>query len=241
MKASSTTCLHIIPVIDLLDGQVVHAREGMRDRYRPVHSEICADASPEGVLLSYRSLYPFRTVYVADLNAILGRGDNLPAIAGLLRRFGDLEIWLDAGGASLPLADQRLRCVFGTESGVGTAQLTAPGTGSAGAILSLDFFGSDLRGSLAVMDRAWCWPEDVIVLNISRVGSRSGPDLKLLERILAAAGGRRIYLGGGIRNREDLKTVQRAGAAGVLLATALYEGTITATDLKDFRQKKTPA
>ena len=36
-----------------------------------------------------------------------------------------------------------------------------------------------------------------------------------------------IYAGGGVRDDEDLRALEAAGAAGALLATALHEGRIT--------------
>jgi phosphoribosylformimino-5-aminoimidazole carboxamide ribotide isomerase len=48
------------------------------------------------------------------------------------------------------------------------------------------------------------------------------PDLELLA-------------GGGVRNANDLRTLQRAGAAGALVATALHGGVIGARELAGLR------
>ena len=47
------------------------------------------------------------------------------------------------------------------------------------------------------------------------------------------AGGRRVYAAGGVRNRADIEALHAAGAAGVLIATALHTGTIKAGDLQE--------
>jgi phosphoribosylformimino-5-aminoimidazole carboxamide ribotide isomerase len=40
-----------------------------------------------------------------------------------------------------------------------------------------------------------------------------------------------FIVGGGIKTAADLLQLKRAGASGVLLATALHDGTITREDL----------
>jgi uncharacterized protein related to proFAR isomerase len=43
----------------------------------------------------------------------------------------------------------------------------------------------------------------------------------------SALPGAAIYAGGGVRDDGDLRTLESAGAAGALVATALHEGRIT--------------
>ena len=50
---------------------------------------------------------------------------------------------------------------------------------------------------------------------------------------VSRAGGRRIYAAGGVRDRADMIALHAAGAAGVLVATALHAGTIKAGDLEE--------
>jgi phosphoribosylformimino-5-aminoimidazole carboxamide ribotide isomerase len=40
---------------------------------------------------------------------------------------------------------------------------------------------------------------------------------------MALAPGKRYYAGGGLRHEQDLRALAAAGAAGVLVATALHE------------------
>jgi phosphoribosylformimino-5-aminoimidazole carboxamide ribotide isomerase len=42
--------MKLIPVMDLMSGQVVHARRGERDQYRPIQSILCPSAAPEAIL-----------------------------------------------------------------------------------------------------------------------------------------------------------------------------------------------
>ncbi len=84
-----------------------------------------------------------------------------------------------------------------------------------------------------MLDEAQHWPEAVIVMTLARVGSGDGPDLERIASIVAAAGGRRVYAAGGVRDRADIEALHAAGAAGVLIATALHAGTIKAGDLQE--------
>jgi phosphoribosylformimino-5-aminoimidazole carboxamide ribotide isomerase len=71
----------------------------------------------------------------------------------------------------------------------------------------------------------------VIVMTLARVGSGTGPDVQRVAEIVERAGQRHVYAAGGVRDLDDVEALRTAGAAGVLLATALHSGKITAGDL----------
>jgi phosphoribosylformimino-5-aminoimidazole carboxamide ribotide isomerase len=77
-------------------------------------------------------------------------------------------------------------------------------------------------------------PDKLILMNIDHVGGRAGPDLELLKAYRLAYPAAQLYLAGGIRDIEDLLAAQSAGANGVLLASALHDGRVTAADLDQF-------
>ncbi|MBS0330337.1 MAG: hypothetical protein JSR30_10815, partial [Proteobacteria bacterium] len=89
--------LALIPVLDLMDGQVVRAFGGRRDEYRPLESALCDSSRPEAVVEGLLALYPFRRIYIADLDAILGRGNHGSVVERLQRLHPDLEFWVDGG------------------------------------------------------------------------------------------------------------------------------------------------
>jgi phosphoribosylformimino-5-aminoimidazole carboxamide ribotide isomerase len=70
-------------------------------------------------------------------------------------------------------------------------------------------------------------------MTLSRVGARLGPAIAEVAAIVSRAGSRRIYAAGGVRDRADIVALHAAGAAGVLVATALHAGTIKAGDLEE--------
>jgi HisA/HisF family protein len=225
--------MEIIPVLDLKAGHVVHARRGHRDSYQPLVSRLCPSSMPRDVLAALLQLHAFANVYIADLDAIEKAGEHAQIISELTRQHPDIEFWLDAGGAAqagMTRADN-IRSVIGSES---LRDLTALGASDAAAILSLDFRGEDFLGPPDLLDAPALWPDRIIVMTLARVGSGAGPDLDRLASVKQRAGARRLYAAGGVRNRADLEALRDAGAAGILVASALHDGRLAPADLARF-------
>ena len=74
----------------------------------------------------------------------------------------------------------------------------------------------------------------MILLDLARVGTVTGPPLDLLAMLRPHFPDLAFFAGGGVGDREDLVALDRAGAAGALVATAFHRGRLTAIDLKDF-------
>jgi phosphoribosylformimino-5-aminoimidazole carboxamide ribotide isomerase len=225
--------MEIIPVLDLKAGHVVHARQGQRDRYQPIVSSLSPSSVPRDVLASLLRLYPFAKVYIADLDAIEQKGGHARDIGELARQYPAIEFWLDDGGAApaaLRGADN-IRPVIGSETMHHTDALRPR---NAAAILSLDFRGADFLGPPDLLDEPSLWPERVIVMTLARVGSGAGPDLERLAMMKRRAGARRLYAAGGVRDAADLEALRRAGAAGILVASALHDGRLSPADLVEF-------
>lgn len=226
--------MQLIPVVDLKGGYVVHARRGERDAYRPIQTPLAATSAPRDVVAGLLALAPFRTLYVADLDAIAGTGGHGEVIDMLRAVFPQLALWVDAGEAHpdqvrARVARGRGASVIGTET---LPDVAAAGAVLAadGAILSLDHDAAGPRGPLGVHEDAALWPERVIVMTLARVGSGEGPDLAALERTAARAAGigrhPALYAAGGVRGPDDLDQLAALGTAGVLVASALHDGRI---------------
>jgi phosphoribosylformimino-5-aminoimidazole carboxamide ribotide isomerase len=218
--------MQVIPVLDLIAGQVVRARMGDRDAYRPIETPLSATPDPVDVAAGLMRLAPFPTLYIADLDAILGRGDNFAALGRLKAAFPALELWIDNGAAdAAAVAATRAygAPVLGSESQRDLALVAQ----ARDAPLSLDFRGDAFQGPPELLQRAELWPDRIIVMTLGRVGSGAGPDLDRLAAIREIAGNRRLYAAGGVRDDADLAALERAGAAGVLVASALHDGRIS--------------
>ena len=219
--------MEIIPVIDLKGGNVVHAKQGQRDTYRPIVSRLAATSAPRDVLDGLLRLHPFTTVYIADLDAIEAKVGHASLITGLARLHPTTEFWVDSG--DLASFDQaKVSHVLGSESMAPheNLQAIAPST-----ILSLDFRGENFVGPPALLECPALWPQRIIVMTLARVGSGAGPDLERLTSIKKRAGAALVYAAGGVRNRADLEALRDADIAGVLVASALHDGRLTPADL----------
>ena len=79
--------MKIIPVIDLKDGVVVHAQQGMREQYQPINTHLCQSSDIYQVIEAFLGVYDFDTIYIADLNAITHQGDHDRLITEVLTSF----------------------------------------------------------------------------------------------------------------------------------------------------------
>jgi phosphoribosylformimino-5-aminoimidazole carboxamide ribotide isomerase len=70
-----------------------------------------------------------------------------------------------------------------------------------------------------------------IVLDLARVGSGEGVNMDFLKQAIASLS-TGVYVGGGVRGVADLIELRDLGLSGVLVATALHNGKISITDLK---------
>jgi len=237
--------VEIIPVIDLLHGKVVRAQRGERDRYLPIDSQLCNSSEPLEVIRALTELYPFTTLYIADLNAIQRLGNNSPAIYELHRQFPDLELWLDAGVSdtqSWPFPNMpNFRCVVGSET-LNSAEQYAQLASQLHAnrpVLSLDFNNDGLLGPQQLLNPE-LWPDTIICMTLAKVGSYEGPDFDKLVDMAAKDRKRQVYAAGGIRSIDDLKLLDQAGVAGALIASALHDREISAAHLTELTAVKKP-
>jgi phosphoribosylformimino-5-aminoimidazole carboxamide ribotide isomerase len=224
--------MDIVPVIDIRNGEVVRASGGKRAHYRPIVTPLAATSAPIDVAAGFLRLHSFKSIYVADLDAIEGHGDNRTAILELRDAFPQTCFMIDAGAGFRDFRGlARVDVVIGSESLRDEDAVTLRAASQdPHIVLSLDFREGFL-GPGALLFSPALWPKRVIVMTLARVGAGGGPDVVKLAHIRAAAGDRKLYAAGGVRGVEDLKTLRQAGAAGALVASALHDGRLTSGDL----------
>ena len=238
--------MKIIPVIDILDGVVVHAIRGRRSEYKSLKSVLCASANPLDVALAFKSL-GFRELYVADLDAIIGERVNF----SILKQIADttkLDLMVDAGVADLKRAEEVLKSlaskvIIGTETlqsinFVGTA---VKSLGRERVVVSLDLKGEKViggfelgkfRNPLSLLEEFRRMGVDqIIVLDLARVGSGEGVNMLILKEVLRNLKVK-VFVGGGVRDIKDLVELKNIGVFGVLVATALHSGRISLEELR---------
>jgi phosphoribosylformimino-5-aminoimidazole carboxamide ribotide isomerase len=179
-------------------------------------------------------------LYVADLNAIDGhdlQGNLVRSICALgppvlidagVRTTGDVPRVAETGAQALVVGLETL-------SSFETLDEICRNSGPTVA------FSLDLRNGVPVTGGDS--PEDIacraahagvhtiIVLDLARVGSSAGPDIDMMRRIRAAAPDVSLLAGGGVRSLTDLRQIADVGGDGVLAATALHAGRLTAADI----------
>ena len=221
--------MKLVPVIDLAAGVVVRAVRGERERYRPIVSRLCAGHDPSAIAVALAQYCAADTLYVADLDAIRGGALQHAALHRILAAVPGCTIWLDGGFRrvhdAIFEAPSRIEPVFGSESLADSAELALL-AGRADVLLSLDQRGGQPMDPAGCWQRDDLWPQRVIVMTLDRVGAGSGPDLATFAAVRARARGRALVGAGGVRNSEDLRAAQEAGAAAWLVASALHDGAI---------------
>ena len=244
--------MRVIPVLDLQGGIAVHARGGERRHYAAVRSRLLdstAHVDGDVIALAHacRTVTGGAAVYVADLDAITGRPMQWTCLAVLAASGADL--WVDAGVTSVERARQvaalpSARVIVGLET-LHTADVLAEIASDIGKdrlAFSLDLragvpvstvpaFAAMSPTALAEMAVA-AGASTVIALDLARVGSGTGLDLALIRSLRVALPGVELVVGGGVGSGADLAAVAAEGVQGVLVASALHDGRLTARDIQ---------
>lgn len=204
-------------VMDIKKGEVVAAKGGEREKYRPIGdvSHITKTSAPLTLLEEVKPKY----LYVADLDRIEGRGDNITLINLMAEKVS--ELIADCGFRCFEeLEGLKFTPVVGTE----TFDITRL---NKRCYVSLDFKDEFLDASKKFSS----WQKaveflntldifGVIVLPLRNVGSLSA-NFDLAAKVLELSD-HPVMLGGGISDVKDLEIAKDLGLDGVLLATAVH-------------------
>ena len=225
----------MIPAIDIRGGRAVRLTEG------DFQTEKVYGDDPLAIAHRHRQAGA-RRLHVVDLDAALGRtGNNRQIVSRIVAEAG-LEVQVAGGVRDEETAGGWL--LAGAVAVVmGTAALRQP---EAFAEIARRHPGQvlgalDLRGGTPQVE-GWTASEKVelrelleswtalplagiILTVVERDGTFAGPDLEVLRQVSGATRHRVLY-GGGIASLADIRTVARAGAAGVIVGKAIYEGRV---------------
>lgn len=223
--------------MDILKGMVVHGVQGDRSRYRPIDkfSLIVTSHDPVEIL---KTINP-RKAYVADLDKIIGTGDNLPIIEDIAKKW---DIIADIGIKNLNdlnIGHRHLKnLVIGTE------------TASMDVILNDKYLHNDIisldikNGRMLKRDEQF--PDDpkiflrslneydinsIIILILDKVGTETGINIEFLEMMRSIFNHKIIY-GGGIKGLDDIEKLKDVGIDGALVSTAIHKKKIPLNLLK---------
>lgn len=240
----------VLPVLDVLRGEAVHAVRGDRARYQPLQSILHPGHDPLELARACRDALGPSSLYLADLDAITRNEPNRAlhrAIADLV-----LDLWIDAGLKDEddlpPLLDlQGASIIAGLESLRGPGALSAmlDRAGPERLVVSLDLWNGK---PITASPKAWPQTDAVgianqmialgvnrvLLLDLTRVGSGEGPGVtaeSLLMVFREAGRTIEVAIGGGVASPEDVELLREQGADAVLIGSALHDGRINREDL----------
>ncbi|MEA2627662.1 MAG: phosphoribosylformimino-5-aminoimidazole carboxamide ribotide isomerase [Chloroflexota bacterium] len=228
----------VIPAIDVLGGKCVRL---VRGDY--AHPTIYSD-DPIDVVDSFAAAGAKR-IHVVDLDAARGEGENHSLIQSIARRT-DVKVQV-AGGIRTEAQVDRLLEGGAHAVVMGTAAVREPrllercARKHSRRILA----ALDVRNGMPSVS-GWTETEPlqvgillarwdilplagVVFTSIERDGTLEGPDLKTLARVSAMTS-LSIQYSGGIATIDEIRAVGQAGAAGVIVGKALYEGRVKLED-----------
>jgi phosphoribosylformimino-5-aminoimidazole carboxamide ribotide isomerase len=238
--------MRILPVLDVMNGEVVRGVGGRRLEYRPIVSRLTPSSRPLDVVRAIRSHFGWDEFYLADLDAILGDEPSWTIYTAL--RAESFRLWVDSGVRGMRQACQLAEAgiesiVVGLETVTGPAELAA----MAQAFGERLVFSLDLRHGEPLGERDAWEGEDarsiatqavrlgvrrLLVLDLARVGLGGGTGTReLCARLCADFPHVEVSTGGGVRNRGDLEELRDGGVRVALVASALHDGRLAPADL----------
>jgi phosphoribosyl isomerase A len=224
----------VMPAIDVRGGRAVRLVRGRTEQetvYAEDPAEVARRFAREGATW----------LHVVDLDAALGRGANRDSVAATVRA-SDASCQIGGGLRSMAAVEGALglgaaRAVVGTEAVADPGFLRHAVRRFEGAmVVALDTDGD------RVLVRGWTAPAGplpdllvrlseagaprFLVTAVERDGTLQGPDLALYQRVLDLTD-RPVLASGGVRAAGDVRALAGVGVEGVVVGTALYEGTLT--------------
>lgn len=218
--------MEIIPVMDILNGKVVSGKSGNRENYKPIKSVICSSSEPSDVVNTYKKLGANK-IYIADLDAIMKNGNNYDVIKKLdIYKMVDFGVSMIEDYNTIKKLNLCDKIIVGTETLKDIDILKKNNI-----ILSLDYkndklLNYDLDDILKEINQNI----PIIILNISSVGTYSGINIDLIKEVIGKCNNP-IYVGGGIRDRQDLDNLYNLNVNGVLIGSAIHSGLLNLSEI----------
>ena len=235
--------MHVIPSIDILDGNVVRLRKGVYDNVTvyplsPIQqAKVYSDAG-------------FKRLHIVDLNgAKEGRFINLPIIKEIVKKTG-MEV--QTGGGIRTIDDIRMLINAGLSRVVVSSMAVKNPIewldalrqfGGDTCILGLDLKDGRVAygGWLETDDtpiEAFLEPmiqqglSEVLSTDISRDGMLSGPNILMYVDLMHRFSGISFIASGGVSSVADLEELDTAGVHSCVVGRAYYEGHVKMEDMR---------
>ncbi|MBD3230393.1 MAG: hypothetical protein GF329_19595 [Candidatus Lokiarchaeota archaeon] len=246
--------MRIIPVIDILNGQVVQGIRGEREKYRPIQSNFCESAEILDLVDKFVELFDFKEFYIADIDAITKNKENFFYLDRILENY-DVKINIDAGISTLSRVKKIIshgvnNLIIGTETLISidfidslVNRIDNNDNNKLNIIISVDMYEGniltkcddlrDLSIKEVVKEFESYSINEFIILDLSRVGSQVGGISEIVDEIITTTDSK-IITGGGINSIDEIRKISKKEIDGVLIATAFHNGSISPNDIKKF-------
>lgn len=237
----------IIPVLDLLNSTAVHAIKGERAKYKPLKPIFINSSNPIKISKVLLESFKFEEIYIADLNSIMLNGSNLNQIKQIINQT-KAKILLDPGIRDKENIVQIFnipinKLILGIET-INNLDLIKKALdiyGPKNILISIDMYDKRVLSPIKEfkngnpMDLTKVLGDlgvkDIILLDLYRVGQKMGGIPPIYIKIKNQFKGN-ILVGGGIKNIQDIVDYKNHKFSGVLIGTALYDGTLSKNQIE---------
>ncbi|WP_458455526.1 HisA/HisF family protein [Methanobrevibacter sp.] len=225
-----------IPVIDLKQHQAVSGKSGMRDTYQPLRTVFASSSSPIDIANGLR-LNGADEMYIADLDLIESNGHNINDVK-MVNTI--LNVMFDGGVKNLEgfefFLDYAYKIIVPTETIESLEEIEKifEKYPRERIVISVDVKDDELLSKnmdinlhefkefLKKID-----PNEIILLDISGVGTEKGYNEKLLEEFGDLKD--KLIIAGGL-NKDSLNELESLGIKKVLIGTSLHSGEVGLLD-----------
>jgi phosphoribosylformimino-5-aminoimidazole carboxamide ribotide isomerase len=225
----------IAPALDVLEGRCVRLAQGERERViveggDPV--EAAERFVAEGAQL----------LHLVDLDGAFSGAPSQGLLGRIVAAAGDVPVQVGGGYRNLEAIDAALaagasRVLVGTAAASPVFLNEAATRFGEGLVVAVDVRdgrvaldgwteATELTATELVRRCAEAGVARLLVTNVRRDGSLEGPDLELLQEVLAASD-LPVLAAGGISGVDDLRRLRELGCEGAVLGSALWLGRIT--------------
>ncbi len=238
----------VIPVLDLLNSIIVHAKKGERSKYRPLKSYLFTSNDVVEIINSLKDKFGFNMFYIADLDSITKLKPNFEIFKDIyqiqnvdflidpgIRNFDDLKLFKNFGLKKIIIGIETIERYEDILNGINEF-------GVRNIFLSIDLYqgltisrdpalkNKNLLDLLSILEKVKV--ENIILLDLHRVGQKVGGIPPTYLKFRSEFKGT-LFVGGGIKNMEDILLYKSKNFDGVLIGTSLYDGTIKPEIIKN--------
>ena len=222
-----------IPVIDLKQHQAVSGKSGMRDTYTPLRTVFAPSSSPVEIAQGLK-LNGADEMYIADLDLIESQGHNIDDIK-MVNTI--LPVMFDGGVKNLEgfefFLNYAYKIIVPTETleSIDEMRKIFEKYPKERIVVSVDVKNNELlakhlglklsefREILKELD-----PNEIILLDITGVGTEKGYNKKLLDEFCELKD--KLIIAGGL-NKQSLGELESLGIKKVLIGTSLHSGEVS--------------